>query len=150
MPRAGAAFEMQLDHRVRVFVFDLTEEKPRYLLLRHRPRHEWPLGPVIGAVRVHEHMRDAVVRKVMDDTGLREPHHLIDLAEPARDLFGDMGLIEWPFAWQAGLPATPAPEIVPGPKVGEFTWMGFEEAFRALDAKRDREALVRLQLRLAG
>ncbi|MGE3173952.1 MAG: NUDIX hydrolase [Planctomycetota bacterium] len=137
-----------LEHRVRVFVFQLLEQGPQYLLLRQRPRAEWPLGPVIGTVAPHEKFRDAVLREVHAETGLRRPVHLIELAAPQKELFGEMGLVEWPFAWQAGTPSEPVQALQPGPMVGEWTWMRFEEAYRRIEAPSDRDALVRLQLSL--
>ncbi|MDA0374198.1 MAG: NUDIX hydrolase [Planctomycetota bacterium] len=140
---------LALQHRVRVFVFQFQEREPRYLLLRHRPLAEWPLGPVIGSVGHAEHLVDTVLREVTEETGLVRPTQLLELADPTKDLFGDVGLIEWPFAYEAASPGQPA-EILPGPTVGEFAWMGFDEAFRSVEGRRDRDALVRLQLKLAG
>jgi 8-oxo-dGTP pyrophosphatase MutT (NUDIX family) len=138
-----------LQHRVRVFVFQYEGPEVRYLLLRHRPAAEWPLGPVIGAVGLDEHLQDTVVREVAEETGLLRPHQLLELADPSKDLFGDVGLVEWPFAYQAGTPERPV-AIRPGPTVDEYAWMSFEAAFRSVEARRDRDALVRLQLRLAS
>lgn len=137
-----------LEHRVRVFVFQVVENGVEYLLLRLKPRTEWPLGPVIGAVEPGEKFRDAVVREVMAETGLRRPVHLHELAAPSKELFGEMGLVEWPFAYQAGTPSAPVTSLVPGPMVGEMAWMGFEEAYRRIETTMDRDALVRLQLSL--
>jgi 8-oxo-dGTP pyrophosphatase MutT (NUDIX family) len=138
-----------LQHRVRVFVFEYDGPDVRYLLLRHRPAAEWPLGPVIGSVGLDEHLQDAALREVTEETGLTRPQQLIELADPAKDLFGDVGLVEWPFAYQAGSPERRV-SIRPGPTVGEFVWMRFDEAFRSVEARRDRNALIRLQLRIAG
>lgn len=137
-----------LEHRVRVFVFQLLEQGPQYLLLRQRPRAEWPLGPVIGTVAPHEKFHDAVLREVHAETGLRRPVHLIELAAPQKELFGEMGLVEWPFAWQAGTPAEPVQPLHPGPMINELAWLGFEEAYRRIEVPADRDALVRLQLSL--
>jgi 8-oxo-dGTP pyrophosphatase MutT (NUDIX family) len=138
----------QLEHRVRVFVFQVLEQGVEYLLLRQRPRTEWPLGPVIGAVNPGEQLRDAILREVRAETGLRRPVHLIELMQPQKELFGEMGLCEWPYAWQAGTPQTPVGELAPGPMVGEFAWLPFSAAFQRLEVATDRDALVRLQLSL--
>ncbi|MGA0058100.1 MAG: NUDIX domain-containing protein [Planctomycetota bacterium] len=140
---------LALQHRVRVFVFQIQERQARYLLLRHRPVAEWPLGPVIGSGGHAEHLIDTVLREVTEETGLARPTQLLELADPTKDLFGDVGLVEWPFAYEAASPGQLA-EIQPGPMVGEFVWMSFDEAFRSVEGRRDRDALVRLQLRLAG
>ena len=141
---------LSLEHRVRVFVFQFLEDEIQYLLLRQKPREEWPLGPVVGPVALDEGIEDAIVRGVREETGLSKPHHIIDLAEPSKELFGDIGLVEWPYAYQAGIPGDPSPGIVPGPTVGEFRWMTFEEAFHEIGTPVDREALVRLRLDLQG
>lgn len=137
-----------LEHKVRVFVFHVLEDGVRYLLLRQKPRSEWPLGPVIGMVTPGEKIRDAILREVRAETGLRRPVHLIDLARPQKELFGDLGLVEWPFAWQAGTPADIECPLHPGPMVGELQWLPFEAAFQRIEMPADRDALVRLQLAL--
>jgi len=139
-----------LEHRVRVFVFQVREEDVQFLLLRHKPTTEWPLGPVVGPVAPSEQMQNAVFREVSSDTGLHQPLHLIELDQPRKELFGDVGLVEWPFAWQAAGPSDPAPALKPGPNVGEFAWMGFEEAFHSLDGSDDRQTLVQLRLALGA
>jgi ADP-ribose pyrophosphatase YjhB (NUDIX family) len=136
-----------LEHRVRVFVFQLLEHGPQYLLLRQRPRAEWPLGPVIGAVAPGEKTREAALREVQAETGLRRPVQLIELLAPQKELFGEMGLVEWPFAWQAAMPGEAA-QLQPGPMVGEYAWLRFEEAYSRIETPNDRDALVRLQLSL--
>jgi len=137
-----------LDHRVRVFVFQVLDHRVEYLLLRHKPREEWPLGPVVGAITPGEKIEDAIRREVHAETGLKRPVHLMDLLQPQKELFGDAGLVEWPFAWQAGTPSEPAGSLVRGPTVGELHWLGFEQAFHSLEITTDRDALVRLQLAL--
>jgi ADP-ribose pyrophosphatase YjhB (NUDIX family) len=137
-----------LEHRVRVFVFQVLDRRVEFLLLRQKPREEWPLGPVVGVVTPGEKIEQAVHREVHAETGLRRPVHLMELLAPQKELFGDLGLVEWPFAWQAGTPSDPVPTLRPGPMVGELQWFGFEDAFRSLELPTDRDALVRLQLSL--
>ena len=137
-----------LEHRVRVFVFQVLDRRVEYLLLRHKPRDEWPLGPVVGAVTPGEKLEDTIRREVHAEIGLRRPVHLIELLQPQKELFGELGVVEWPFAWQAGTPAEPVGALRPGPMIGEMQWLPFEEAFRSLEIPGDRDALVRLQLGL--
>ena len=56
-----------LEHRVRVFVFQVLDRRIEYLLLRHKPREEWPLGPVVGPVTPGEKLEDAIRREVHAD-----------------------------------------------------------------------------------
>ncbi|MEM7199292.1 MAG: NUDIX domain-containing protein [Planctomycetota bacterium] len=137
-----------LEHHVRVFVFQVLEQHVQYLLLRQKPVAEWPLGPVVGAIAPDEHLQDAVVREVAEETGIHRPLHVIDLSRQTKELFGDMGMVEWNFAYQAGTPSSPIHRITPGPLVGDFAWLGFEEAFQKIGRARDRETLVKLQLHL--
>ena len=138
----------QLEHRVRVFVFHVLDRRVEYLLLRHKPRSEWPLGPVVGAVTPGEKLEDTIRCEVQAETGLRRPVHLLELAAPQKDLFGDVGVAEWPFGWQAGTPSEPVLQLKPGPMIGELQWLPFDAAFRELELASDRDALVRLQLTL--
>ena len=137
-----------LEHRVRVFVFQVLDERIEFLLLRHKPRDEWPLGPVVGPVTPGEKLEEAIRREVHAEIGLRRPVHLQELAQPSKELFGDVGVVEWPYAWQAGTPDAPITDLTPGPMIGELHWMPFDEAFQQLEIGTDREALVRLQLGL--
>ncbi len=138
----------QLEHRVRVFVFQVLDRRVEYLLLRHKPRDEWPLGPVVGGVSPGEKLEDAIRREVQAETGLRRPVHLMELMAPQKELFGDMGVCEWPYAWQAGTPSEPVLHLTPGPMIGELQWLSFDAAFQELELSADRDALVRLQLTL--
>lgn len=141
---------LSIDHQVRVFVFQILNTGVQYLLLRQKPTLEWPFGPVIGTIRPEDHMRDAVLREVEEETGLHRPVHVMNLAEPQKELFGDIGLIEWPFAFQAASPRSSTPEVRPGPTIGEFAWMSFERAFELVGNSRDRDSLVRLQVSVRG
>ena len=137
-----------LEHRVRVFVFQVLDRRVEYLLLRQKPRDEWPLGPVVGMVTPGETLETAIRRQVHAETGLRRPVHLMDLLQPQKELFGDLGFVEWQFAWQAGTPSEPVGLLHPGPMVGEVQWLGFQAAYQQLEIPSDRDALVRLQLTL--
>ena len=137
-----------LEHRVRVFVFQVLSQRVEFLLLRHKPREEWPMGPVIGPVTPGEKLEEAIYREVHAELGLKRPVHLQELKHPEKELFGDLGVIEWPFAWQAGTPTEPVQELRLGPMIGELQWLSFEQAFQQLEDDGDRGALVRLQLSL--
>ena len=107
---------------------------------------------MIGSILPSEHLRDAVQREVREETGLGRAAHIEDLLMPGKELFGDLALVEWPFSFQATTPtsqgASALAEVKPGPTVGEFAWMSFDQAFEEVGDERDREALVRLQVRL--
>ena len=141
-------YQFSLQHRVRVYVFQVGEIGPRFLLLRQKPAAEWPFGPVVGSVGVGDHLQDTILREVREETGIEKPLHVIDLRQPSKELFGDVGLVEWPFAYQAGAPHHAVPKVVPGPRIGEFLWLDFERAFEHIESKLDRDNLVRLHLRL--
>jgi len=137
---------LEVRHGVRVFVFRSTEEGARFLLLRPRPRNEWPWVPVIGTVNLHEHLQDAVLREVREETGLLRPLHLIDLKHQEQIIVGDLGLVEWQFAFQA--PASIDPRLQLGPRIQEYHWAAFDRAFQEVENVTDRDGLVRLQFLL--
>lgn len=136
-----------LTHEIRVFVFRYQAGRPDFLLLRRRPRVENELGPVHGPVELSEHLRDAVIREVREETGLIRPAHLIDLDHASKLVVGDEGLIQWEFGYQA--PETDVEtRLHPGPEVAEAHWLPFEGAFQHLPNPEDRSALIRLQMLL--
>lgn len=137
---------LEVRHGVRVFVFRATEEGPRFLLVRPRPRDEWPWVPVVGAVNLNEHLQDAVLREVKEETGLIRPLHLIDLEHQEQTIVGDLGLVEWQFAFQA--PASIDPRLQVGPRIQEYRWAAFARAFQEVESVTDRDGLVRLQVLL--
>jgi 8-oxo-dGTP pyrophosphatase MutT (NUDIX family) len=106
------------------------------------------MGPVIGPVAPGEKIEDAVHREVLAEIGLKRPVFLQELMHPHKELFGDLGVVEWPYAWQAGTPTEPVQELRPGPMIGELQWLSFEQAYHQLESDGDRGALVRLQLSL--
>ncbi len=129
-------------------MFQVLDRRVEYLLLRHKPRAEWPLGPVVGPVTPGEKLEDAIRREVQAEIGLRRPVHLMELTAPQQELFGDVGVVEWPYGWQAGTPTEPVLQLKPGPMIGELQWLPFDAAFRELELPVDRDALVRLQASL--
>jgi len=138
-----------LGHQVRVFVFRFTVDRVEYLLLRRRPRTENTLGPIKGPVGIDEHLQDAVLREVREETGIVRPVHLIDLDHASTFVVGDQGLVQWEFGYQVpDLRVHTAPDILPGPKIAETLWTGFERAFKTLELPEDRSTLVRLQMML--
>ena len=136
----------EIDHQVRVFVFQVLEEGIEFLLLRQKPTVEWPFGPVVGTVQPSEGLRDTICRQVREETGIQRPTHILDLQVPNKELFGDLGLVEWPYAYQAGTPQNPIRELTPGPRIGDFAWLDFDAAFACIENEQDLEALVRLRL----
>ncbi|MGK0518038.1 MAG: NADH pyrophosphatase NudC (nudix superfamily), partial [Planctomycetota bacterium] len=56
---------LSLEHRIRVFVFQVLDRRVEFLLLRHKPREEWPMGPVVGPVTPGEKIVEAIHREVL-------------------------------------------------------------------------------------
>ena len=139
----------QLHHQIRVFVFNFEEGAWNFLLLRRKPRVENGLGPVQGPVEIDEHLHDAVLREVREETGLVRPAHLIDLEHTTTELLGDEGIVQWNFAYQKPQSVN-SDEIHPGPSIAELTWAKFDRAYQTLELPEDRSMLLRLQMHLAG
>ncbi len=138
---------MTIHHKVRVFVFNWEEGRIRYLLLKKAPSTEHTWGPVAGPVNLGEHLQEAAVREVREETGILRPVHLIDLEHTQRLVFGDEGLVEWEFGYQAPGP-TRALELAPSPEIVEFHWLDFDQAYDRLETPEDRTGIVRLRMRL--
>ena len=139
---------MELRHGIRVFVFSATAEGTLYLLLRPKPKQEWPWVPVVGSVNLDEHLQGACLREVQEETGIQRPVHLIDLKHQDQTLVGDLGLVEWQFAYQ--VPTAQASLVKPGPRIHDLQWLPFETAFREMESGTDREGLVRVEVSLSA
>ncbi len=138
---------MAISHKVRVYVFRWDENRLRFLLLRKNPPQENVLGPVCGPVGLDEHLPEAAVREVREETGLVEPVHLIDLQHANRLVIGDEGLVEWEFGYQARSDADEK-RLSPGPDVSDLFWLDFDQAYARLEAAEDRTGIIRLRMRL--
>ena len=66
-------------HRVRLFVYQLTNETPNYLLLRPAQGVESCWGPIHGSIGFDGQLESAIRRELRTDTGISSP---LDLIEP--------------------------------------------------------------------
>lgn len=139
---------VDLLHRVRVFVFQLHVDEPRYLLLKGTPEHESFWTPVHGPIGFGEKLEAAIRREVLHDTGLTRPAELIDLQMPHRWVVGDEEVIEWTF----GFRTLPAGEdlAIDARRWTDFRWSPFGEAYPSLELDPDRAAIMRLHAILHG
>ena len=106
--------------------------------------------PLVGSASTNT-CRKRSFAKFVKKPAFTGPFTCLELDQPSKELFGEgVGIIDWPFGYQAGTPAAPVNQIRPGPGVGEARWMAFENAFRSVENDIDRDVLVRLQLELGG
>lgn len=128
-------------HRVRVFVFQVSEEVPEYLLLRPAQGIEACWGPIHGSIGFGEQLESAIRREVRTDAGIDTPLDVIDLEMPSRWLVGDEQIIEWNF----GVRTTPiASDITLDDRWSDFRWAQFSNAYPSLELEYDRAAIMRL------
>lgn len=133
---------VQLLHRVKIFVFQVEQLRPTYLLLRREQGIESSWGPVQGPVGYDEKLETAIRREVQLDTGiLTPPEDLIDLAMPARWLLGDEEVIEWSYGVR--LPS-PIPALRLEQDFSGYRWAEFPAAYPQLELEQDRAAILRL------
>ena len=136
---------VELSHRVRVFVYQLTGGDPNYLLLRSAQGIEGFWTPVHGPIGFGEQLESAIRREVMDDTGLGRPREVLDLRMTSRWLVGDEEIIEWNFGFHA--PSENDLRLDTERWV-DFRWSGFTEAYPSLELENDRAAIMRLHAML--
>lgn len=132
---------IELQHRVKVFVFRLVGPSPDYLLLRGDQGIESSWGPIHGPVGFGEKLETAIRREVHEDVGIARPLDLIDLQMPARWVLGDEEVIEWTFGFKA-MPGVE--ELRLDPRWAAFRWAAFSEAYPCLELDTDRAAMARL------
>lgn len=136
-----------LHHRVKVFVYRFSGRDLHYLMLKHPPQWEGFWGPVTGPIQPWENTERAVLREVREETGILEPKQLLDLKAPDRLQLGDEELVEWVYGYQA---SSSLPEIQLAPKLEGFRWDTFEQAFQSMEMAEDRNAMLRLHMRLSS
>jgi len=138
---------MQLQHRVRVFVFRYREEAPDYLLLRGSQGIESFWTPIHGAIGFGEKLGTALRREVADDTGILRPEELIDLQMTSRWTLGDEEVVEWNFGFRA---VPQAGDVSLDDRWAEFRWANFGAAYPSLEFEPDRAAIMRLHTLLGA
>jgi hypothetical protein len=131
---------VDLQHRLKLFVYRVHRRQPDYLLLRGPgPESFWV--PAQGPIGFGEKIDSAIRRELSEDLGLSSASDLLDLELPARWQLGDEEVIEWCFALR-----TPHERSNPqlGPRWSHFRWSHFSEAYPSLELEGDRAAILRL------
>ncbi len=134
-------------HRIRVFVFHVSEQVPNYLLLRPAQGIEACWGPIQGTIGFGEQLESAIRREVRNDAGISTPLDLIDLEMPSRWLVGDEEVIEWNFGVRT---APRSDDITLDDRWSEFRWAQFSNAYPSLELEYDRAAIMRLHTLLSA
>ncbi len=137
---------VELLHRVRVFVYQLNDGAPDYLLLRSAQGIEGFWTPIHGPIGFGEQLESAIRREVMDDIGLGRPHKLLDLQMTSRWLVGDEEVIEWNYGFQT-MPNADSLKL-DAERWADFRWSGFAAAYPSLELENDRAAIIRLHAML--
>ncbi len=128
-------------HRIRVFVFHVSEHVPNYLLLRPAQGIESCWGPIHGSIGFGEQLESAIRREVRTDAGISAPLDVIDLDMPSRWLVGDEQIIEWNFGVRTTLAKQ---ELTLDDRFADFRWATFSAAYPSLELEYDRAAIMRL------
>jgi len=134
-------------HRVKVFVYDMLEQQPSYLLVRSSQGIESFWGPLHSQIGLGDQMETAIRRSVSEELGLNRPAELIDLKMPARSVLGDEEIIEWNFGFRV---APERRELRLVDRWSDFRWAQFGEAYPKLELDLDRAAIVRLHTILSA
>jgi hypothetical protein len=131
---------VDLQHRIKIFVYRFHGSTPDYLLLRGGG-HESFWGPIQGPIGFGEKLESAIRREVMDDIGIARPMDLIDLQMPGRWLVGDEEVIEWTFGFRT---RPEQPRLRLAPRWAGHRWAPFGAAYPSLELDNDRAAILRL------
>ena len=134
-------------HRIRLFVFHLSERVPNYLLLKPAQGVESCWGPIHGSIGFGEQLEAAIRREVRDDAGIESPLDVIDLEMPSRWVLGDEQVVEWNF----GVRTPPlGRELDLHDRWADFRWADFSAAYPSLELEYDRAAIMRLHTPLSA
>lgn len=134
-------------HRIKVFVYARRGPATEYLLLRPTQGLEACWGPIQGNIGFGEKIENAVRREVLDDIGLVQPLHLVEVGPPSVVDLGIEEVVEWTFGFHAPLAAAP---LRLGPRWADFRWAQLGRAYPALELDEDRRALLKLHAQLTA
>lgn len=137
---------IEFAHRVKVFVYDVIDRDPAYLLLLGKQGIESFWSPVTSTIGLGEQMDAAIRRSVMTTLGIGRPAELIDLQMPARWVLGDEEIIEWSFGYRV---APERRELHLDEQFRDFRWADFGQAYPSLELEPDRAAILRLHTLIA-
>jgi ADP-ribose pyrophosphatase YjhB (NUDIX family) len=138
---------IELQHRIKAFVYRLQSRTPDYLLLKADQGMESSWGPIEGPVGFGEKLETAIQREVREDVGIVRPIVLIDLQMPTHWLIGDEEVIVWRFGVR--VPALEEALRIDQRWV-DFRWAAFSEAYPCLELEGDRAAMARLHALLSA
>lgn len=136
-----------LEHRIKVFVFTERGGELQYLMIRHAPKFETLWGPIEGPIMPSENLELAACRRVHDEVGFERPLNLIDLRMPERWVLPDEQVIEWIYGYGVDSNVE-IRKVARG--VSDVRWDDFDRAFRSMELPGNRDAILRLHLKLTN
>jgi len=111
-----------------------------YLLLKRLPERNGFWQPVTGGLKEGETLIEALLREVMEETGIRDFIRVIEGVHYFE--LSDHNLIK---EYVYGVEVSIAKEIIlDGKEHSEYRWCSFQEALQMLCWKENKEALKRL------
>ena len=134
-------------HRIRIFVYEVSEKVPSYLLLRPAQGVEACWGPIQGSIGFDEQLESAIKRELRTDAGISSPLDVIDLGMPSRWLVGDEQVVEWNFGVQT---ARVRESLRLDDRWSDYRWADFSKAYPSLELEFDRAAIMRLHTLLSA
>lgn len=135
---------MRLPIQVEAIIFRRNNNMVEYLLLKRLPERNGFWQPVTGGMEEGETRVEALLREVMEETGIKNTVGVIE------------GLYYFEFSdpnpnqeYVYGVEVSPSEEIVLDRKEhSEYRWCNFQEALQLLRWKENKDALRKLHMTL--
>ncbi len=135
---------MRLPIQVEAIIFRRNNNMVEYLLLKRLPERNGFWQPVTGGMEEGETRVEALLREVMEETGIKNTVGVIEGLYWFE--FSDPNAIQ---EYVYGVEVSPSEEIVLDRREhSEYRWCNFQEALQLLRWKENKDALRKLHMAL--
>jgi hypothetical protein len=131
-----------LEQRLSIYVYRVVRDVPEYLVVRPRPRVEFPWSPIGATLQPSDTLETATLHRMREGFRAPLPSRWIDLELCDHFAVGDLGLVDWAVGYGVAGAWEPAED----PTLEEVRWRPLLSAFRLFETESSRRALLRLHL----
>lgn len=129
----------ELPVKMEVFVYDASEEIPKFLLVKRCPEDGGFWQPITGTMEFDESLKDCIVRELEEETGIKN----------IREISPEVYRFSWPKKDYTVVEVvyavdTPEKNVTLSHEHVDFKWCTPEEALVTLEKESNKKALLQL------